>query len=131
MDARIRVTFLPEGLDVLVAPGTTVLRAAQQHRIMIRTRCEGKLGCLLCKVRIDEADAIAPTAVTPPAAAERLKLGEHALMAGYRYACQTVIRGDVTVHVPEDPLKAAIRRQLAASSEDDDMFGSGGGTWNV
>lgn len=51
---------------------------------------------------------------------ERLKLGSLA-EEGIRLACQAKATGNVTVHIPEDPLKAAIRAQLAKQQEEEDF----------
>lgn len=116
MDVQIR--FLPQGKTVRVRPGTSVLRAAREAKIHIATRCGGNAGCLMCKVTVDRENA---AALTPPTAAERHKLGP-LLEQGYRLACQANIRGAAEVKLPEDPLKAAIRKQLERRQQDDDRL---------
>ncbi|GAB6929953.1 hypothetical protein JCM10914A_39360 [Paenibacillus sp. JCM 10914] len=51
----------------------------------------------------------------PPEAKEIRKLGGLLLEQGYRLSCQTRVTGNLTVSIPEDPLKAAIRKQLEAA----------------
>lgn len=113
-----RITFLPSGKTVQVRPGTSVLRAARSARIHLATRCGGNAGCLMCKVQVDAEHA---DALTPPSDAERLKLGP-LLEQGTRLACQAKIRGNAVVQLPEDPLKAAIRKQLERQREEEELW---------
>jgi len=107
-----RVTFLPDGKSAEVRQGTTLLDASRRARVHVRTRCGGKAACLMCKV-----DAGGGGGLAEPNTNERLKLGE-LLEQGYRLACQAKVTGDVTVTLPEDPLKAAIRKQLERQQEE-------------
>ncbi len=111
---QLEAVFLPDKKRVKVRPGTTLLDASRSAKVNIRTRCGGKAACLMCKVIVTEQGGL-----EPPNQNERLKLGslvdEH-----YRLSCQARICGDVTATIPEDPLKAAIRRQLAIQAEEDD-----------
>jgi len=106
------VTFLPANKKVQVHPGTTVLGAAAKAKVHIRTRCGGKAACLMCKVIVQSGAGLAE-----PNLNERMKLGTSAEEGGFRLACQAKITGDVTVTIPEDPLKAAIRKQLEQQEE--------------
>lgn len=82
------------------------------------TRCGGNAGCLMCKVQVEPEQA---AMLTPPSAAERRKLGP-LLEQGVRLACQAVIRGEVAVQLPEDPLKAAIRKQLERQRDEEELW---------
>jgi len=66
----------------------------------------------MCKVNVQE-----PSAVSPRTEAERRKLGED---AAERLSCQTKAVRDATVVVPEDPLKAAVRRQLERQKQEEE-----------
>lgn len=112
------VTFLPENRSVSVRPGTTLLDASRRARVNIRTRCGGVAGCLMCKVNVSSEQA---QFLQPPTDAETHKLGS-LLEEGVRLSCQARTRGNVTVSIPEDPLKAAIRKKLAEQQEEDDWF---------
>ncbi|MFC3745834.1 2Fe-2S iron-sulfur cluster-binding protein [Paenibacillus sp. GCM10012306] len=114
------VVFQPEGRSVLVNRGVSLLEAARKAGVTIATRCGGKAGCLMCKVTIDPEQA---EGVSPPSDAERRKLGS-AIEKGQRLACQAAVWDDVTVTVPEDPLKAAVRRKLEAArrGEEDELW---------
>ncbi|MCP3772463.1 2Fe-2S iron-sulfur cluster-binding protein [Paenibacillus sp. MZ04-78.2] len=109
-----KVTFLPDNKTLEARPGTTLLDAARRARVHIRTRCGGKAACLMCKVRVTEN---AGTGLAEPNRNEALKLGG-LQQEGYRLACQAKITGPVTVLVPEDPLKSAIRKQLEKQEEE-------------
>ena len=41
---------------------------------------------------------------------------------GTRLSCQAKVCGQLSVEVPEDPLKAAIRKQLERQQQDDDWL---------
>ncbi|MDQ0192999.1 2Fe-2S iron-sulfur cluster-binding protein [Paenibacillus wynnii] len=116
----LTVIFQPDDRKAVVPRGVTLLEAARKAGVAITTRCGGKAGCLMCKVRVEEQDA---SAVRPPGDAERRKLGS-LLHQGVRLACQTAVWENVTVTVPEDPLKAAVRRKLEAArrGEEEDLW---------
>ena len=111
---KVAITFQPSDKTVKVRSGITVLRAAREAKIHISTRCGGQAGCLMCKVLVEPGQA---AAFTSPTEAERRKLGFQ-LEQGYRLACQAKICGQGVVQVPEDPLKAAIRKQLEKQQDD-------------
>jgi 2Fe-2S ferredoxin len=109
-----KVRFLPDDLTIEVRQGVTLLEAARRAKVHIRTRCGGNAGCLMCKVNIVDADGL-----QPPKPNEARKLGAM-VQHGIRLACQTQCTVDMTVEIPEDPLKAAIRAQLARQKEEQD-----------
>lgn len=110
------VTFLPDNRSVSVRPGTTLLDASRRAGVTIRTRCGGVAGCLMCKVHVADDQA---SRLQPPTPAESRKLGSSMIAEGMRLSCQARTKGDVQVTIPEDPLKAAIRKKLAEQQEDD------------
>lgn len=71
----------------------------------------------MCKVQVStDKEGL----IGEPTLAESSKLGIHSA-TGLRLSCQTLLTGNpgtVTVEVPEDPLKAIIRRKLAEQEED-------------
>lgn len=107
----LTVTFQPEGRKAAVMPGVTLLEAARKAGVVLPTRCGGKAGCLMCKVTVDKEYT---EALGPPGDNESRKLGSM-LESGTRLACQAAVINDLSVHVPEDPLKAAVRRRLEAA----------------
>jgi ferredoxin, 2Fe-2S len=110
------ITFWPDNKKIGVRPGTTLLDAGRKARVNIRTRCGGKAACLMCKVMVKDQSGLQPLNQN-----ERLKLGTQA-SEGYRLSCQARVKGNVEVSIPEDPLKAAIRAQLAKQKEEDDWM---------
>ncbi|MEK3716093.1 2Fe-2S iron-sulfur cluster-binding protein [Paenibacillus sp. FSL R7-0333] len=118
--SQITVTFLPEQRTASVKHGVTLLEAVRKAGIVLPTRCGGKAGCMMCKVSVEHTDA---AGLRPPAEAEKRKLGS-LLNEGVRLACQAAVWGDVQVHIPEDPLKAAVRRRLEAArrGESEDLW---------
>ena len=111
-----KVTFLPDGRTVDVRPGITLREASRRARVSVRTRCNGLASCLMCKVQVPPDQA---SALHGPGAAEQRKIGA-LLPEGVRLSCQARVKADVTVTVPEDPLKAAIRKQLELQQKERD-----------
>ena len=109
------VTFLPDNRSISVRSGTTILDASRRAGVSIRTRCGGVAGCLMCKVHVDDDQL---KQLQQPTTAESRKLG-YLLDEGMRLSCQARTKGNVTVTIPEDPLRAAIRKRLAEQQEDD------------
>jgi len=107
----LTVVFQPDGRKAVVPRGVTLLEAARKAGVAITTRCGGKAGCLMCKVTVEGQNA---ESVRPPGDVERRKLGG-LLDQGIRLACQAAVWEDLTAQVPEDPLKAAVRRKLEAA----------------
>jgi 2Fe-2S ferredoxin len=105
---------MPDDKKAQVRSGTSVLEASFKAGVRVRTRCGGKAACLMCKVIAEDGAGLSAAGIQ-----EQRKLGSVMLERGYRLACQTKVTGDCTVTVPEDPLKAAIRVQLAKQNEDD------------
>ncbi|MBO7744083.1 2Fe-2S iron-sulfur cluster binding domain-containing protein [Paenibacillus sp. MWE-103] len=114
---NVEITFLPSGRTVMVRAGTTVLDAARKAGVPIRTRCDGKAACLMCKVALPHSSA----GLTPPNDNERRKLAGLDRM-GTRLACQTRVFGRAIVEVPEDPFRAAVRKQMMRQAEDDELW---------
>ncbi|WP_339062697.1 2Fe-2S iron-sulfur cluster-binding protein [Tepidibacillus marianensis] len=102
------ILFSPDEKRIDIKPGITILKAAIRANVHLGHKCGGKGACLTCKVKIDDQ-----TVVSLPTSSERQKLGESLLKQGFRLGCQTKVNRSLTVEVPEDPLKAAIRKQLA------------------
>ena len=107
----VTVRFLPLQKAVRVRPGTTIMQAARQAGVIIRSRCGGNASCLMCKVQAEPAESLSPVT-----SKERMKMGDlHE--RNIRLSCQTRCWAEVTVTIPEDPLKAAVRKRLAMEEE--------------
>lgn len=111
------IAFLPDGKRVNVRAGLTLLEAARQAKVAVRTRCSGGLSCLMCKVKVVDG----MEGLSEPKQAEKAKLGPLEPQ-GYRFACQARVMGTVTVELPEDPLKAAIKAQLKRQQEEEELW---------
>lgn len=105
---------------VKVRPHTNVLDASRRAGVRIPTRCGGKAGCLMCKIIVPSEERDHCSAPEPK---EIRKLGTSMIEQGYRLSCQARITNHIKVMIPEDPLKAAIRKQLeAARNRESDDF---------
>lgn len=110
------IRFMPDGKSIEARSGTTLLDASRRARVAISTRCDGNASCLMCKVEVADQSGL-----RAPGDKEKLKLGER-INDGIRLACQAKVSGDVTVNIPESPLKAAIRLQLERQKEEDRLW---------
>ena len=89
-----RVTFLPDQISIVVAPGTTILAAARLAGVLIEAPCNGAGHCGKCAVRVAPEQVAAVT--IPPGQ----QLPPEREAAGWILACHAEVRGEVTVHVP-------------------------------
>jgi len=111
------ITFLPSAKTVQVARGTTVLQAVRQAGLSLPVRCDGRAACLMCKVHVEQPGDGHEDGLSAPAEMERRKLGMDS-ERNLRLGCQARIVGPAIIHLPEDRLKQAIRRQLEQQSDD-------------
>ncbi len=86
-----------DGREVPARVGATVLEAAQQSDVEIRSYCGGNCSCGTCRIEIVEGAAN----LSRPMPMEQLVLGGEAQRRGDRLACQAQIHGSVKVRVPE------------------------------
>ena len=86
-----RVTFYPGGMTTEVMDGETVLDAAVAVGAQINSVCGGKGTCSKCVVIVDgRTDS------------ETRALSKEEYGLGYRLACQTKVRGELSVFIPEE-----------------------------
>ncbi|MBI4841180.1 MAG: 2Fe-2S iron-sulfur cluster binding domain-containing protein [candidate division NC10 bacterium] len=88
---QITIRFAPDGQQVLVPAGTTLLRAAQQTGRDIAATCGARGRCRSCRVKVVSGT------VPPAGLADRIQLGEDEVRERYRLACQTAVADDLTV----------------------------------
>jgi len=89
---RCIVVFRPSGNVVEVEPGTLVSSAAERAGVRLNLPCGGQGRCGRCLVVVEHGNVSQrASAKLPPALAQR----------GYALACQTVIKGDAIIFVPE------------------------------
>jgi len=101
-----QVTFQPDGKRSTLAPATTILEACISSGIDVTSVCGGSGSCGKCKVIIRNMDCL-----NAPAEAEMKLLSKKELELGYRLACVTRIRGNVTVLIPDSSRKGRQRLQ--------------------
>jgi len=88
-----RVLFLPEGREIRVPLGTTLLAAAAEAGLELQSICGGEGICGRCRVRVREG----PVETEPT-----LLLSPDEIKAGYVLACQARVAGDVAVEIPKE-----------------------------
>jgi len=96
-DSQHRVTFQPQGRAVSVLEGTTVLEAAAVAGLVIDTPCGGAGTCGKCRVLVSQG-------ARESTDADRKAFTEDELDAGWRLACQNLVKTDMVVHVPTGSL---------------------------
>ncbi|KLU67772.1 CDP-6-deoxy-L-threo-D-glycero-4-hexulose-3-dehydrase reductase [Desulfosporosinus acididurans] len=87
------IKFMPDDRIIQVEIGTSLLTAAAQAEIFIKSGCGGKGTCGACKVVVlnGEPQVIGTGNLTP-----------EQLAKGVRLACQTIVQGDLTIEVPPE-----------------------------
>ena len=90
------VAFEPDGIEATVEQGTTVAKAAASVGININSPCGGEGRCGKCRAIVRARD------IEPPNETEKRFLSDEDLSEGYRLACQTIVKDNMTITVPED-----------------------------
>jgi ferredoxin, 2Fe-2S len=95
-----RVTFLPDGKTVEVAPGTSILDAAEVAGVHLPSNCGGVCACTTCHVWVEEGLA----SLSELEDREDDKLNEAAGLApSSRLGCQACLgTADVVVRIPHN-----------------------------
>ena len=107
---QVTITFAPDGQQVSVPAGTTLLWAAQQAERDIVATCGARGRCRSCRVKVVSGT------VPPPGLADRIQLGEDEVRERYRLACQTAVAEDLTVLIAPALEEAAF--QILAGAGD-------------
>jgi uncharacterized 2Fe-2S/4Fe-4S cluster protein (DUF4445 family) len=95
--------------------GRSLLQAAEEAGVELVSLCGGEGRCAGCRIRLIEG------ALSPPSQTELDALPEESLAAGYRLACQALLRGDVRIEIPPESLSAAQRLQVEGLGSDKGM----------
>jgi uncharacterized 2Fe-2S/4Fe-4S cluster protein (DUF4445 family) len=90
-----KVTFLPEGKEIEVEGGTTLMEAAQSAGVHINNLCGGKGVCGRCRTKVANG---------------RIRADKHSIsllskeeiLEGYVLACQTKADSDLEVLIPAE-----------------------------
>jgi len=95
-----KVIFKPEGREISVAEGSTLLDAAVVADVHINASCNGKGACGKCKLVIESGNIKSePTTL----------LSDQEKAKNYILACQTKVLGDVTVKIPEETIERKLK----------------------
>ena len=103
----MKVKFLPMGKEIEITPEKTLLQAALENGVEIRSICKGKLNCAECRVKIVAGDSN----LLPPSKAELNLIGSAWQLDSRRFACQVRCFGDVTVDLTEQLQRAESARK--------------------
>lgn len=96
-EAELPVVFQPLGKTAYVLEGTRLAEAAAGVGLAFDMPCGGEGTCGKCRVIVRKG-------LAPAGPAESRLLSEEDLQTGVRLACQTVVRGPMTVEVPSTSL---------------------------
>ncbi|MEM3479977.1 MAG: ASKHA domain-containing protein, partial [Candidatus Bathyarchaeia archaeon] len=105
---KVNVIFQPEGKHVKVPLGSTVLEAAKAASVDLTSICGGAGKCGKCRIIIE--DGISN--VNSLTEIEYKFLSNSDISAGYRLACQTVIKGPLLIRIPEESRTGRQRLQV-------------------
>jgi uncharacterized 2Fe-2S/4Fe-4S cluster protein (DUF4445 family) len=89
----VALTILPDGRELQVAAGTSILRAAHAAGIDITATCGGRGRCTSCRVKFVRGT------VPPPTIMDELQLGDDLVREGYRLSCQCKVTEPIAVQV--------------------------------
>ena len=88
-----RIRFLPEGNEVSVEEGQTLLDAARAAGVYVGAICGGEGTCGKCRLIVREGDVAGESTEF---------LTREEIRRGYILACQVAPRGDLVVEVPPE-----------------------------
>ncbi|MEM3585833.1 MAG: ASKHA domain-containing protein [Candidatus Jordarchaeaceae archaeon] len=99
MTSEIEVTFQPEGKRVKIKSGSSILEAAKLSGVDLTSICGGIGKCGKCKVIVEKGGEIYVNSITER---EKELLSPIEISAGYRLACRTQVKDNITVRIPEE-----------------------------
>jgi uncharacterized 2Fe-2S/4Fe-4S cluster protein (DUF4445 family) len=108
---KLKIHFSPDNIDVAVAEGSSLLKAALSAGVHINAACGGNGVCGTCKVLIKKGEVDSTRSV---------KLSSQEYQQGYRLACQSRVVSDLSVDIPvESRLETAVlsREMKMATAE--------------
>jgi len=92
------IDFEPLGIRLVCSEPLTLLDAAHQAGIQLRSDCGGKGTCGKCLVRVINGK------VSPPLQNELQHISDTKIDEGYHLACRTIINQDVGIYIPTESL---------------------------
>ncbi len=93
----MKVTFIPQNIEVEVTPEKNLLQIATENKIEIRSLCKGVPSCAECRVKIAKGEESIPM----PTKAELGLIGTTYTLDSRRLACQVHCFGDIVVDLTE------------------------------
>jgi uncharacterized 2Fe-2S/4Fe-4S cluster protein (DUF4445 family) len=108
---KLKIHFSPDNIDVTVAEGSSLLKAALSAGVHINAACGGNGVCGTCKVLIRKGEVDST---------QSAKLSSQEYQQGYRLACQSRVLSDLSVDIPvESRLETAVlsREMKMATAE--------------
>lgn len=99
MASEVEVIFQPEGKRVKVKSGSTIFEAAKLVGVDLTSICGGIGRCGKCKVIVEKEGEAYVDSITEN---EKALLSPTEISAGYRLACRTHVKGNLTVRIPEE-----------------------------
>jgi uncharacterized 2Fe-2S/4Fe-4S cluster protein (DUF4445 family) len=108
MKNLITVMFEPTGRKINVKPGVSLLEAAHEAGVTIRSECGGKGECGKCRVIVRDKGAF--TEITEE---EEKHLSPGEIDLGYRLACRTILKKSTKVTIPEESRILARKIQVS------------------
>jgi len=98
--STFKVKFLPHEKEIKVHDGENLIRAAMEAGVHINASCGGEGVCGKCRVLIEEGDVEEGISE---------KLSKEDIEKGYRLACKSLIKKDITVRIPvESAIDASV-----------------------
>lgn len=101
----MKVKFLPQNIEVEIAPGKSILQVAIENQLEIKSICKGVPSCAECRVKVVAGDYN----VLPPNKAELDLIGTNYFIDGRRLSCQVKCFGDVTIDMTEQVERAEVQ----------------------
>ncbi len=96
VEEKLSIIFLPVGTRVEVRKGTTILEAAQQGGVKIRSICGGTGDCGKCRVIVEGGQ------VSDKPSISQKHLTEAEVARGYHIACTAGVVTDLRVTIPAE-----------------------------
>ncbi len=108
MNNKQQICFTPSGLKRKGKNGETLLKVAQDAGVALRSLCGGYGQCHQCWVEVSEGKhskfgvECKPENVSGVTTLERQLIADNPIYKGKRLACQTCVKGDLVIDVPEE-----------------------------
>ncbi len=108
MSNKQQICFTPSGLKRKGKNGETLLKVAQDAGVALRSLCGGYGQCHQCWVEVSEGKhskfgvECKPENVSSVTTLERQLIADNPIYKGKRLACQTCVKGDLVIDVPEE-----------------------------